>query len=210
MILNEFIDSLIKGDRKTCLKYVEDYIRENPDYIKLYEEVFKKSLYDIGEMWEFNKITVAAEHLATSITESLLNHIYSDMKLPDSSGKKIILACIEKEEHQVGIKMVADVFENNGWETFFLGSNIPASELIIFIDSIKPDLLALSLSIYFNFTNLEKMIKLIRTRFPDLPIIIGGQAFRHGGKDVLLDYGNIKFIPDLNSLELFIRDNVRG
>jgi methanogenic corrinoid protein MtbC1 len=211
MVLNEFIDSLIKGDRKTCLKYVADYINENPDYLKLYEEVFKKSLYEVGEMWEYNKITVATEHLATSITESLLNHIYTDMKFLNNTGKRIIVACTEKEEHQVGIKMVADVFESNGWETFFLGANIPAGELILFIDSIKPDLLALSLSIYFNLPNLEKMVKLIRERFPDLPIIIGGQAFRYGGKDILLNYDNVKFIPDLYSLELFIKDDaVKG
>lgn len=207
-MLNEFVESLIKGDRKVCLKYVDNYITGNPDYIQLYEEVFKKSLYDVGELWEYNKITVATEHLATSITEFLLNHVYNNIKSSDNSGKRIILACTEKEEHQVGIKMVADVFENNGWETFFLGANIPSNELIIFINSIKPDLLALSLSIYFNLNNLEKMIKLIRTEFPDLPIIIGGQAFRHGGKDLLNAFDNIKFIPDLYSLELFIKDNL--
>jgi hypothetical protein len=55
------------------------------------------------------------------------------------------------------------------------------------------------------------MVKLIRERFPDLPIIIGGQAFRYGGKDILLNYDNVKFIPDLYSLELFIKDDaVKG
>jgi len=206
--LKNYIDMLVKGDRKGCLKYINEFIESNPDYIELYEEVLKKSLYEVGEMWEYNRITVATEHLATSITESLLNHIYEDVVNLDNAGKKIILASVENEEHQVGIRMVADVFENAGWETFYLGANIPAGELITFIKSIQPDLLALSLSVYFNLFNLEKMLGMICEAFPLLTVIVGGQAFRYGGKDVLLKYSNVIFIPDLYSLKLFVKSEI--
>ena len=153
---------------------------------------------------EYNKITVATEHLATSITESILNSINKDAASPDKAVKKIILSCVEKEEHKIGIRMVADLFENNGWDTFYLGANMPVNELITFIESIRPDLLALSLSVYFNLFNLENMLFMIRTIFPDLPVVVGGQAFSHGGKEFLLKFNDVTFIPDLYSLEIFI------
>jgi methanogenic corrinoid protein MtbC1 len=206
--LKKYIDSLIKGEYNACLKYMKEYINTNSNIIQLYEEVLKKSLYVVGSMWEYNKITVATEHLATSITETLLNHIYENIYSSKKIGKKIILACTEKEEHRVGIRMVADIFENCGWETFFLGTNLPANELIKFIKDNQPDLIALSLSVYYNLFNLEKIVKMIRAYFPELPIIIGGQAFRHGGQDNLLKVNDVVFISDLYSLELFVKNKI--
>ena len=42
----------------------------------IYEKLFKISLYKIGELWEYNKISVATEHLASAIVESILNENY--------------------------------------------------------------------------------------------------------------------------------------
>ncbi len=206
--LATYTDYLIKGDRTHCLNFITDYLGENSGFIQLYEEVLKKSLYNIGSMWEYNKITVATEHLATSITEFLLNNLYEEITSSDKNGKKIIVACTEKEEHQVGGKMVADVFEYHGWETYFLGANTTTIELITFIDSIQPELLALSISVYFNLANLEKTIALVQKKFPDLQIIIGGQAFTHGGQEIFKKYSNLYFIPDLYTLELFIKTRI--
>ncbi len=205
--LKDYIDSLISGDRNKCLKYALEYMNRNPDYIQLYEEVLKTSLYHVGEMWEYNKITVATEHLATSITEFILNNIYIDAAYSGKIGKKIVLSCTEKEEHRVGLRMVADLFEKNGWDTFFLGANMPVNDLITYIRNMKPDMLALSLSVYFNLSSLENMLFRIRSVFPELPVITGGQGFRDGGKEILLKFNNVTFIDDLYSLEEFIKNN---
>ena len=50
------------------------------------------------------------------------------------------------------------------------------------------------------------MIPIIRKEFPELPILVGGQAFRYGGQDILLKYENVIYKPDLNSTKLFIRN----
>ena len=196
--LNDYIDSLIKGDRKKCQALISKYLETNPNTTKIYEEVIKKSMYRVGEMWESNQISVATEHLATSITESLLNHIFQSVDSDRRVGKKVIIAGTEKENHQVGIKMVADLFEKHGWETFFLGGNVPTKDLILFLKTTEPDLLALSLSIYNNLPNLERMIAKIREIYPALPIIIGGRAFLTGGLDV--------YIPDMYILDIFIKN----
>lgn len=202
--IKAYIDSLMKGDYQSCLKYMREYLNSDPDFIDLYEKIFKKSLYAIGELWEYNKISVATEHLATTVTETLLNHMYEDIYSANKIEKKVVLACTENEDHQVGLRMVADVFENCGWETLFLGANMPAGELIKFIKDNHPDLIALSLSVYYNFLKLEKTVKMIREEFPELPIMIGGQAFRHGGKEILTEIGNVIFIDDLYYLKKYL------
>ncbi|WP_372772176.1 B12-binding domain-containing protein [Mangrovibacterium sp.] len=202
----EFLRSLLAGNHLLCSEQVQAYLGRQISIKELYENIFAKALYDVGELWEFNKITVATEHLASAIVESILNQLYFEIISNKKNSKTVVAACVENESHQIGIKMVSDVFEMNGWNALFLGANTPTSELVRFVNANKPDALAISLTIYFNLPALEKMIQRVQNEFPDLPILVGGQAFRHGGKDVVLNYDNVEFLPDLNSLELFIKN----
>lgn len=77
----EFLDYLIAGNRKKCSNIAKDYLDKGLSIEKLYENVFKEALYAVGELWEYNKISVATEHLASAIVESLLNETYSNVIL---------------------------------------------------------------------------------------------------------------------------------
>jgi len=94
----------------------------------------------------------------------------------------------------------------NGWNVNFLGANTPTQDLINFAKTTKPDLLAISLSLYFNLPVLENMLQLLNKEIPDLKILIGGQAFRHGGQDIFSKYENTTYLPDLYSTEIFIKN----
>jgi methanogenic corrinoid protein MtbC1 len=202
----EFLNSLLSGNRSQCSGLAKSYLKNNVSLKDLYENIIKKALYEVGERWEYNKISVATEHLASAIVEGILNELYSEIITIDKINKTVLVSCVENEYHQIGIKMVSDVFELNGWKTYFLGSNVPATELISFAKTINPDLLAISLSIYFHVPVLEKMIQMIRQEFPGLSILVGGQAFCHGGEEILSKYENVIYKHDLYSTEKFIQN----
>jgi methanogenic corrinoid protein MtbC1 len=202
----EFLQLLISGNRSKCSELARNYLNKGGSIKELYETIFKKALYEVGELWEYNKISVATEHLISAIVEGILNELYSNISSGYKINKTVIVSCVEDEFHQIGIKMIGDVFEMNGWNAYFLGANTPTNELISFAKILHPDIFAISLSIYFHLPVLEKMIPAIRKEFPELPILVGGQAFRHGGQDVLLKYENVIYKPDLNSTELFIKN----
>ncbi len=202
--LSNFISFLLSGDRKNSLDYIQKHSDDNSDFIKIYEEVIKKSLYLVGEMWEKNKISVASEHLATSTTDSLLNHIFQNVQSTNKIGKKIMIANTENEVHHVGIKMVADVFESYGWETFLLTGVVSHKVIIQSIKINRPDILALSLSIRTNLPSFRKTLEIIRAAYPDLPIILGGQAFSKEDKEVFYKFNNTRYIQDLYALRFFI------
>ena len=207
----EFLNALLSGNRSKCSDLANNYLNNGISIEVLYETIIKKALYEVGELWEYNKISVATEHLASAIVEGILNELYIKIISTDKINRTVIVACVENEYHQIGIKMISDVFEMNGWNAYFLGANTPTNELISFSKTIKPDIFAISLSIYFHLPILEKMIPDIRKEFPELPILVGGQAFRIGGQEVLLKYENVIYLPDLISTELFIKKyNLHG
>lgn len=155
-IYTDYKKSLLNGERGLCSDVISNLVETETPLLSIYLELFQKSLYEVGELWENNKITVAHEHIATAITEGLMNILYPKIFSQEHNGKSILVTCVPDEYHQIGAKMVADSFEMNHWDSHFLGANTPTSDLIAFIQDKNPDLVAVSLSIYFNVNNLKK------------------------------------------------------
>ncbi len=203
---DSFVEFLLDGNRAAASEYVRRQLEAGMPVKHIYEDIIKVSLYRVGELWEYNQITVAEEHTATSIAEAVMNELYGSIVSRKRVAQKAVLACVENETHQVGIKMVADMFEMKGWDTFFPGADTPATELIRYIDKIKPQVIALSASIYFHLPLLEEMLQRIRLTFPNIPVIIGGQAFRHGGRDIADKHRRVVFMENLSDLEAYINN----
>jgi methanogenic corrinoid protein MtbC1 len=202
----DFLQALLEGNRCECSRIVHSHLKNKIIVHDLYEKVIRKSLYEVGKLWERNQISVATEHLASAIVEALLNELYMTVDNNDKGVGKVIVSCVENEHHQIGIKMVSDIFELNGWSSFFLGANTPTNELMSFTQYIKPDLLAISLTIYSNISILEKMIRKINEDIPNLSILVGGQAFQRGGQEVIAQYSNVTCFPDLYAIDAFVRN----
>lgn len=205
-LYQDYLSSLLSGEKFTCRQVVQNFIIDEIELKDLYINLFQRSLYDVGELWENNKITVATEHLATSITSNLMTLAYPLIFNTEKIGKKAIVTAITNEYHQIGARMVADLMEFQGWDTFFLGSNTPIKDLEEMISEKEPDYLALSLALYFNMSKLEEILQLINQKFPELKIIIGGQAFRRGGEEIVKKYNNVRLFKDMLLFENFLKE----
>jgi methanogenic corrinoid protein MtbC1 len=200
-IYRSYLDSLLKGDRGACLLVVQDMLTKEVAPEVIYRDLFQRSLYEVGELWESNRISVAVEHMATAITELLIATVYpAALAGRRPKGKRAVVSCSANEFHQVGARIVADTMDIHGWDVAFLGANTPARDLLTMIENRRPDVLGLSLSIYFNLSGLTRIIEEVRHSFPQLDIILGGQAFRWGGRETVTRYGNIELIPSLETL----------
>jgi len=201
-LYQRYLRALLEGNRQSCHTLVSELLDKDIDVKDLYVHLFQRALYRVGELWENNKISVAVEHIATAITEGLLSLVYPRIFDAEHCGKKAVIACVPNEFHQIGAKMVADTFELNGWDGYFVGANTPTKELLDLLQDNDPDVIALSLSIYFHLPQFEKMLTEIRNEFPETPVWVGGQAFRWGGVEVIEKFYNTAFIDSLHNLEM--------
>ena len=124
-ISGEFLQSLLAGNRHVSSQIIGNLTVTGLPVEDIYEKIIKESLYNIGELWESGKISVATEHLASAIVESVLNEMYSGIISKTRNNKTIIVASVENEAHQIGIKMVADIFEKHGWNALSLEQMFP-------------------------------------------------------------------------------------
>lgn len=204
-----YLTSLLAGDRQRCRVFFEEWLASEAELRSLYQDLVQRSLYEIGELWERGRISVATEHLATAITESLLNLAYPRLFAQPRVGKSAVVACVANEYHQIGGKMVADLFELNGWRGYFLGANTPLRDVQSLIEEKRPDAVALSVTVAFSLDMLIHAASEIRAAFPDVPILVGGQAFRWGGRKRTEQLPGVRCMTSLNELETWIKDRGR-
>src|SRR5690606_10874173 len=115
-----FFNALVEGNKEKCTQIVQSLIDQRIDLKDIYIELFQTSLYRIGKLWDHNKMSIPEEHMATQIIESLISRF--SPSLNSSMEKKCVVTCIDKEFHEIGAKMVSNVFELEGWKTYYLGA----------------------------------------------------------------------------------------
>ncbi len=204
-IYRGYLSSLLVGDRAACAQVVNQALSQGTPIRRVHLDLFQASLYEVGERWATNQISVATEHLATAVTEGLLNELYSRLPSLERVGKTVLVAGLQPELHQVGGKLVADTFEMHGWDSRYLGANVPADELRRLVRELQPDLVALSLVIYFNLPGLRVAIDELRREFPLLPIVVGGYGLRAGGAEFLEQCPGVQCVSSLDALDDYIR-----
>jgi methanogenic corrinoid protein MtbC1 len=199
---DRYVNSLLRGDLLSCSSIVRQLLANGVAVRSLYSDLFRESLYHVGELWETNRITVATEHLATAITERVMGQVVAPLLYNHGAvGRSMIISCVANEFHQVGGRMVADIAEMKGWDTCFLGANMPLQDLLTLVEEKRPDLLAFSTALYGNLPRLQQAIEAVRGRYPELPIWLGGQMFRWGGQELAEQYPQVKILPDLDRFD---------
>lgn len=199
----DFYNNLVEGNKERCSEIVKTLLDEGTDLKDIYVELFQKSLYRIGKLWDNSEITVPEEHLSSQIIESLISKYTPSAKV--RSGKTVVVSCIDKEFHEIGAKMVANIFDLNGWKTYYLGASVPLRELIKFIKQANPDIIALSWSLYLNLARFLEVVDNLTKLYPTKKILVGGQALEENSTQILKKYPNVKHISSIYELDDFLK-----
>jgi methanogenic corrinoid protein MtbC1 len=175
-----YLAAIRAGSRRAALAVVDDALREGMDARTLYLQVFQPAMHEIGRLWQENRITVADEHLATAITQLAMSRLYEQL-FGDrvDAGPLLVAACAEHERHELGLQMVCDLLELDGWDTIFLGASVPVEDLVEMVKERRPEVVALSASITPHLARVREAVAAIRQAMPaGGPVIaIGGRAF---------------------------------
>ena len=178
---NDYFAAICRGDRRAAFEAVDAAREQNVDIHTLYIDVFQKALREVGRLWQNNQLSVAQEHLATAITESAMLRLYLAEETGSGDGPTLIAACAETERHEVGLRMLCDLLDREGWNTVFLGPSVPVDGLIAMVAERAPEAIALSAAIAPHIPQVKHTIERLRAAGGDRQpfILVGGRAFNH-------------------------------
>jgi methanogenic corrinoid protein MtbC1 len=173
-----FETALLAGNQREALAVVNRCIDGGRSLVEVEMHVIQPALYQIGEKWQANKVTVAQEHMATAIVQSVMTVGLLRSPPPTLLNKRVLLACVEGNNHAIGLRMVADAFQLGGWDVQYLGANVPTPALVAQAAEWKPDLVGLSVSFPQQLRVVRNIVTQLVERLGGTrpAVIIGGLA----------------------------------
>jgi len=177
-LAERYLTAVLEARKDVAVQLILDALADGSISIgDLYTYVFTNVLYEIGRLWQTRKISVAQEHYVSAVTQYIITLAYDRVFAPGTKRHRILGVCIGDELHEIGIRMVCDIFELNGWDSHYLGANAPTERIISEVGHIKPDVLALSATLTSRISLCTETIAALKAHYPDLVIVVGGRAF---------------------------------
>jgi methanogenic corrinoid protein MtbC1 len=174
-----YIDALLQGKRDAASKLVRDTVDAGSSIREIYLNIFQPAQHEIGRLWQLNRITVAQEHYCTAATQLIMSQLYPLLFAGEKTKGNVVATCVGGDLHELGVRMVADFLELDGWNTFYLGASTPSASVVHAISDRQAALVAISATMTFHVRTTESLIALIRADpyAKSARVLVGGYPF---------------------------------
>jgi methanogenic corrinoid protein MtbC1 len=174
-----YLDFLLQGERERASRLILDAVEGGIAVKTIYLDVFQVTQREVGRLWQTNQISVAQEHYCTAATQLIMSQLYPYIFGAPRRDRRFVGTCVGGELHGMGVRMVADFFEMDGWDTYYLGANTPMDAILATLEEQVVDVLGVSATMTFHVQEVAELISAVRgADLMDKPkILVGGYPF---------------------------------
>jgi methanogenic corrinoid protein MtbC1 len=176
-----YLDALLAGDRRAASRLILDAVQEGTEVQEVYLHVFQPVQREVGRMWQMNRLSIAQEHYVTAATQLVMSQLYPRIFGTTRVGRCLVATCVGGELHEIGVRMVADLFEMAGWDSYYLGANTPVQGVLQALEERRADVLAISATLTVHVGQVRTLIERIRATDENQginrSILVGGYPF---------------------------------
>jgi len=119
----------------------EAFARYPPERVCL--DLLSAGIAQIGQAWYQNRATVQQEHFASALATRRVESLILAAPPPTRRGR-ILTVCPPGEQHTFGMLVLTYLLRRHGWETIYLGANVPLTHLGEAIRTTRPSLIVSS------------------------------------------------------------------
>lgn len=103
------------------------------------------ALTELGRRWQRGTVSIADEHAATECLTRALARV-GDLLPGARDGPRCLLACVEGDEHTLGLALAELCLRESGWVPLWLGRRTPRGEVVRVVRDGGAEMVALSAS----------------------------------------------------------------
>jgi DNA-binding transcriptional MerR regulator len=168
----------------------------------LMADVVSPLLEGVGERWRAGTLGIAHEHLASDVVRAFLHRAASRLQNL-RGGRKVLVTTPANQRHEIGALMVALAANLEGWQSIYLGPNLPAIDIAEAARQSGASAVALSIVHPDDDSGLEVELRALRAKIGTLPLLAGGRAVA-AYRGVLDDVGAI-ILPSISDVGTVLR-----
>lgn len=176
-VRQKYLDYLLKHDSKSAMNFIMELFNAGFTLDEIYIDIIQKVMVEVGQLWHRGDIGVAEEHFITVATQSVLSQFYPVIFSTPKKNLRLLSCSVGNELHEMGIRMISDLFEYHGWDTLYLGAAVPKKSILESIESEQPHVVALSVTMPQHLILCRDIVFEIKEKYPNLLVAVGGRAF---------------------------------
>jgi methanogenic corrinoid protein MtbC1 len=169
----DFFEYLIHGEIDKVQTIYKNFTKQ-ATLSDFYEDILRPVLYTIGDMWDLKKLDVGEEHIASNTVVRLLELIKKETRSRPNNGKSILICTPYSENHVIPCLMLETFLSIRGYTVINLAPSVPVKSILNQIETKKPDLVLMSITLYEHLESGKQLISKIKKL--KIPILLGGQA----------------------------------
>jgi methanogenic corrinoid protein MtbC1 len=174
-----YLDALLSGERHTAGRLVLEAAEGGTPVRDIYLQVFQPCQRETGRLWQNRSISVAQEHYCTAATQLVMSQLYPYIFSTERKGLTCVTTSVSGELHELGIRMVSDFLEMEGWDTYYLGANTPTASILKTLQERGAQVLGVSSTMAFHVGIVRDLIEAVRAdeACRGVKIMVGGYPF---------------------------------
>ncbi len=156
---------------------------ETTDPLKLISDEIVPALNEIGTLYEQKKVYLPQLLIAADAASASFGVIKEKLPSAADTSKKIVIATVKGDIHDIGKNIVKVLLENYGFYIVDLGRDVDPEKIVEEAKACR--LVALSALMTTTVPAMEETIKLLRQSSPDTKIMVGGAVLNQEYADMI-------------------------
>ena len=179
----EMVDQLLKAVSSLDIEDLHHLLEKALSMMSrqaMLRHVVTPFMESIGRQWVQGSLRILHGQIAATAVHALLSNMLLHCEIDAPERPLVLTATPAGQSCYLGAMTIALIARDQGWESIFLGPNLPGEEIVAARRILSPQLIALSITCRVNdaFMNTE-FKRVSNLRNDNCPIVIGGQASGH-------------------------------
>ena len=174
-----YLKALLDGQRADARQVMADALRRCSRVEDIYDALLWPIIEELNHLLRIETINRATHDLAVRIHRQICDQVAAHLPMLGHHGKRVVLTCGAGEPEELAGQLVADRFEAEGWDVYFLGGSLPNDEVLQLVGKVRPHLLAIFASRPSELPSVRRLIDTIRSvnPCPGMNVLVGGGVF---------------------------------
>ena len=151
--------------------------KEQASLAEFYDDILRPVLYDVGHLWQENKLDIGMEHVCSNTANKTIHKITDSIK-PNDKMENIIICTPDGELHNIACNIIESLLIERGFQVNNVSPSIPTDSMINYINETKPLMILISVTLKDSIGSAVRLIKKIISVF-SIHILVGGLAINH-------------------------------
>ncbi|MBR1416161.1 MAG: methionine synthase [Prevotella sp.] len=181
MVEERLQQALIKGGSPTLAADLEEALVKYPRAVDIIEGPLMAGMNEVGRRFGEGRMflpqvvkTARTMKQAVEILQPYIENSRADTASGAAVHKKVLLATVKGDVHDIGKNIVAVIMACNGYDVIDMGVMVPASQIVQKAQEEHVDMIGLSGLITPSLEEMVNVAKELRRAGLDIPIMIGG------------------------------------